>query len=593
MDHELDSDSVTIVIIDDTTKQEIVLKPGERLLIGREEATAKLPRSSPEWDPSAAPVREYRTRSADVSEKHAEVRVTKDGRVIIKDLNSTNGTLARLPPHQDRELQPNSEFLLGRSLLVLMRTPFWESIDDHGRFESAEDFAAYIQARLKEYGAETKIISAHAAESRRQRGMCTRLPLPGYQAYILVSWRKDTFDLTLERWLQLRVLLFNSGSLCVPLGSHNRIPWNFTGASEPRRRVLKAAHRVAPTDGTVLLYGKTGVGKDVLAHDIHNHSARAAGRFLPFNCAAIPTTLAESVLFGTECGTFTGAKDSPGLFEQAHEGTLFLDEIGDLPLELQSKLLRVIEDQRVRRVGSKTERAVNVRLIAATNQNLPEMVAQKTFRADLWYRLEGVLLRIPELHSDDILALTPTLFEDVLRQTRQEPFVANESHQLAALAADCSWPGNARQLRNALLRYLVYRDPELGVEENWNTAIAANKEPTQEPLPDTHSEPAPGAREENEEIPKGAMAVIDHINRLVTLTIAREVLLKQRWGAWAELGRRLNLTGAGAQDKIRRLGIPAISNDQPPDPVPIDRAIEEARSLLEPYMGFLRKLLKL
>lgn len=578
---------VVIVIIDESSTQEFVLKPEERVVIGRYEPSSRPARSESGVELAPSRTRQYRSRSPDVSEEHAEVRVTKEGRVVVKDLASTNGTLARLPPYHDFELLPNTEVRCGASLFLQRRSPLWESMDDHGRFERAEDFAAYIQARLKEFGAEAQIISADGSDCRRLRGLYTRLPLPHHQSYIVVTWKRATFNLALERWLQLHVLLFNSGSLCVPLGNADRIDWKFTHGSADRLRVLKAARKVAATDGTVLLFGSTGIGKDVLARDLHDHSARANGPFLAFNCANLPLTLADSELFGTERGAFTQAQPRPGLFEQAHGGTLFLDEIAELPLELQAKLLRVLEDRRIRRLGSTVDRPIDVRLIAATHRNLPEMVKDRQFRADLWFRLEGVQLHIPELQADDIRALTYPLYKDVSREENAEPLPDEEIDQIALLASRREWPGNARQLRSALRRYLLYRDPSLTVEENWHTAMSMNQSAT-----GGQSDPAvaPVASGDGEESPKGIMSAVENIERLLALTVARPLLGKYRWGAWAELGRRLDLTGAGAQDKIKRLGF---STDPPPDAAQIDQAIEDARSALAPYLGFLKKTLRL
>jgi DNA-binding NtrC family response regulator len=575
--------------MDGNAKQEIVLKAGERITIGRADPAGRAPRADSEEEGLSARTRHYRSPHPDVSEVHLELRMLPDGRVVGKDLGSTNGTLARVPPRQDFELSPNSEVLLGRSLSVQLRTPLWDSMDDNGRFESAEDFAKNVEAGLQDFGATVQIVPSHAMDPGRLRGQYTRLPLPAHNAYLLVNWCNDTINLWLERWVQRRVLLFNSGSLCIPVDKLDRVPWQFTGASISRQTVLRAARRVAATDGTVLLCGKTGVGKDVLAHDIHHHSARAAGPFLAFNCATIVSSIAEGVLFGTEKGTFTEAQNRPGLFEQAHGGTLFLDEIGDLQMEMQAKLLRVLEDKRVRRVGGLFERPVNVRIIAATNRNLPAMISQGTFREDLWFRLEGVQLHIVELQKEDIHAIVPSFYEEGLRESGQAPLCDGEVEQLAQLAARQEWPGNARQLRSAMRRYLTFREPSLSVRENWHSATHSARDASPEPS----SQPAldAGAEGDDGELPADLMTVGPLVDRVLTLTIARAVFSqKQRWGAWTLLGRRLGMTGPGAQDKLRRLGI---ATDQPIEPAVLDRHIQEALSELQPHRSILGKILKM
>jgi len=180
-------------------------------------------------------------------------------------------------------------------------------------------------------------------------------------------------------------------------------------ASSSSKKILKSLESMAPTDVTILILGETGVGKDVLAKRIHRHSLRANAQFLKIDCSAIPETLVESELFGYVSGAFSGArsKGKKGFFERADGGTLFLDEVGELSLPMQTKLLRAIHDQEVIRVGSTTVTKVDVRIIAATNQNLEEKVAKGTFRSDLFYRLKVVVIRIPPLRErkDDILPL--------------------------------------------------------------------------------------------------------------------------------------------------------------------------------------------
>src|SRR5688572_18813433 len=179
--------------------------------------------------------------------------------------------------------------------------------------------------------------------------------------------------------------------------------------------ILSQVRIIAKSDSVTLIHGETGTGKEVIARAIHNHSLRNQGPFVKLNCAAIPGPLLESELFGHERGAFTGAyAQTKGRFQQAHNGTLFLDEIGDLPLELQPKLLRALQEQEFERLGSTQTIRVNVRVVAATNHNLAELVAAKQFRADLYYRLNVIPIGLPPLRerSDDI----PDLVEHFVRK---------------------------------------------------------------------------------------------------------------------------------------------------------------------------------
>lgn len=221
--------------------------------------------------------------------------------------------------------------------------------------------------------------------------------------------------------------------------------------------VLETALRVAPTDATVLLLGESGVGKEVIAEAIHQASDRAEqGAFLRLNCNAMPRELVESELFGYEKGAFTGANSQgkPGLLELAHGGTLFLDEIADLPLDLQGKFLRVLEKQEFRRVGGTRDIRADVRLIAATNRNLLEMVDKGLFRLDLYYRLSVVPIYIPPLRErpEDVAALAGFYLKRFNEKYKTNKYLSVEA--LQALQSYC-WPGNVRELVNLLERLVI------------------------------------------------------------------------------------------------------------------------------------------
>lgn len=218
------------------------------------------------------------------------------------------------------------------------------------------------------------------------------------------------------------------------------------GRSEELVKMVNQAKKFARTDLTVLLQGESGTGKEIIAQAIHNHSPRNTGPFVALNFAALPENLVESELFGYEEGAFTGAKKGgkPGLFEEAHKGTIFLDEIGDAPLEVQKKLLRVLEEREVRRVGGNITTPVNVRVIAATNQDLESLVEQGKFRKDLYYRLCTVPIIIPALRSrvEDIELLFHYFVE---KKYKKSLALSNE---LKIFFAGYNWPGNIRELEN-------------------------------------------------------------------------------------------------------------------------------------------------
>jgi len=281
---------------------------------------------------------------------------------------------------------------------------------------------------------------------------------------------------------------------------------SFIGASPLALEVKRQARRVAQTDSTVLLLGETGTGKELLAHGIHAAGARAARPFIAVNIAAVPETLLEAEFFGVAPGAYTGAdrKGREGKFKLADGGTLLLDEIGDMPITLQSKLLRVLQEQEVEPLGSNQVQRIDVRIIAATSRDLPAMVAAGTFRADLYYRLNVLPIRLPTLRdrAADLEALVDTLAEDVARRTGL-PHKSLSADALDLLARH-RWPGNIRELRNALEQATLMTDDmlltpahfsgvlALGVAEADVTLVAATRPPTRA-VADSIAAPAPAA----------------------------------------------------------------------------------------------------
>jgi two-component system response regulator PilR (NtrC family)/two-component system response regulator HydG len=225
------------------------------------------------------------------------------------------------------------------------------------------------------------------------------------------------------------------------------------GRSAPLQRLFAQVRAVAETDAAVLLIGESGTGKELVARAIHHNSARRDGPFVPVNCAAIPENLLESELFGHEKGAFTGAdRKRRGLFAEANGGTLFLDEVSDLPLPLQAKLLRALQEKTVRPVGGSQEMQLDVRLISATNQDLAAMVTETRFREDLYYRLAVIPLRLPSLRErpEDIMLLASHFLDQTASGLGKE--LKGFDEEATAWLLRHRWPGNVRELENVVER---------------------------------------------------------------------------------------------------------------------------------------------
>ncbi|MBL9019372.1 MAG: sigma-54-dependent Fis family transcriptional regulator, partial [Myxococcales bacterium] len=266
----------------------------------------------------------------------------------------------------------------------------------------------------------------------------------GAYDYLQKPFEPDEAVLLIKRAIERRQLRAQARDLRAALTTVRRLD-NIIAESPAMRRVLELVRRAAASDATVLITGESGTGKEVLAHAIHRASHREGKRFVPLNCGAMPEPLFEAELFGYAKGAFTGATaDHAGLFEEAHHGTLLLDEIGELPFGMQVKLNRALQERAIRRVGDRTERTIDVRVIAATNIELRTAVASGKFREDLYYRLNVFPIRVPPLRErrDDI-ALLAALFVERHRKDGQPDTFTPEA--LGALVA-YDWPGNVRQL---------------------------------------------------------------------------------------------------------------------------------------------------
>jgi transcriptional regulator with PAS, ATPase and Fis domain len=261
--------------------------------------------------------------------------------------------------------------------------------------------------------------------------------------------------LIIRKELDVRHLREENRSLREALGQRYEFK-NIVARSARMQEVLATVERIAPTNSTVLLGGESGVGKDLIARAIHQHSRRAAGPFVKINCTAIPENLLESELFGYEKGAFTGAVTSkPGKFELADKGTIFLDEIGDVLPAMQVKLLRVLQEREFERLGGTKTLKVDVRVVAATNQDLRAALEQGTFREDLYYRLNVVPINIPPLreHKEDVPYLVDHFIERFARESGKP--IAGITPAAMKLLVDFHWPGNIRELENIIERALA------------------------------------------------------------------------------------------------------------------------------------------
>jgi formate hydrogenlyase transcriptional activator len=304
------------------------------------------------------------------------------------------------------------------------------------------------------------------------------------------------------------------------------------GSSAKFRAVLDEINMVAPADCAVLIQGETGTGKEVVARAIHDASPRRHNRFVAVNCAAIPSALLESQLFGHERGAFTGAvTQTTGRFQAADHGTLFLDEIGDLPLELQPKLLRVLQEKEIERVGGGRSLQIDVRVVAATNQDLWQMVQEGKFRADLYYRLNVYPIKLPPLREreDDIPLLVDHFLGRYASKTGKDVGHVDESTMDLFKAYD--WPGNVRELQNLVERAVILTDTDtLFVDEKW-------------------LHPTPGT---SSSLRDGLSALAEHEAEIIEAALAES---RGRISGPSGAATKLRMRRQTLESKIKRLGI--------------------------------------
>lgn len=319
------------------------------------------------------------------------------------------------------------------------------------------------------------------------------------------------------------------------------------GKSKAIEEILSLILRVSRSDSTVLIMGESGTGKELVARMIHSKSDRSSKPFIPVNCAAIPSELLESELFGHERGAFTGAvQPRSGRFELANHGTLFLDEIGDMPLHLQVKILRVIQDKTFERVGSSKPISVDVRIIAATNKNLENEVKEGRFREDLYWRLNVVPILIPPLRErkDDI----PLLCEYFIEKFEKKfGYSIRISEEVFEAFKNYSWPGNVRELENLIERFFV---------------LSENQTVTLKDLPDRilHSEKGFAREVIPDELNPFASSI--DLNELLREYERKLILHALKLNSWikSKAARYLNINRTTLIEKMKRLGIKDVEN---------------------------------
>jgi transcriptional regulator with PAS, ATPase and Fis domain len=338
-----------------------------------------------------------------------------------------------------------------------------------------------------------------------------------------------------QKALEMRALRDENRALKEELGRRYEFD-NIIGRSQPMQEIFATIERVAPTRATVLLAGESGVGKDLIARAIHFHSPRKDRPLVKINCTAIPENLMESELFGYEKGAFTGAQSTkPGKFEQADTGTVFLDEIGDVPAAIQVKLLRILQEREFERLGSNVTRHIDVRVVAATNQDLRAALEQGTFREDLYYRLNVVPINIPPLRDrkQDIAALAQNFIRKLAPDAGCQVEGITEAGMDKLMAYH--WPGNVRELENVIERSLVMC-----------TARELDAR-------DIHLENAPRRREQNGDptfLPPG-MSLDQYEQELI-----REAL-RRADGNKSQAARLLGLTRNALRYRLTQMGLEA------------------------------------
>jgi len=360
----------------------------------------------------------------------------------------------------------------------------------------------------------------------------------GAQDYLTKPIDFDRLETELKNAIEIHSLRHQVTDLKQQLHS-SELFTNIIGQSKAITNVFQLADRVLNSDASVLIIGESGSGKELLARAIHNGSERRTKVFVPVNCAAITRELADSLLFGHKKGSFTGAnEDRQGYFEQADEGTIFLDEIGDMELEIQAKVLRVLEEKTIRRVGEKNERQVNFRVIAATNRDLIDFIRERKFRKDLYYRLEEYPIFLPPLRKrkEDIILLAQHFLQEFCEDNNMEPIRFSEEVQ--EIMKTYHWPGNIRELKNVVRRAALRVDGNIITEITFSNIESDTHEKIKQPV-------TAGSRENSDQIVPFEQVEMQTIERAFVAADRNAV----------EAARLLGISRATVYRKLKQFGI--------------------------------------
>jgi DNA-binding NtrC family response regulator len=401
-----------------------------------------------------------------------------------------------------------------------------------------DGLAIFRRLRQAGVGSEVVVITGYA-----DVGTAVEVMKLGAADYLCKPFSPDELRVVVGKVAERSALLRENAALREELARSHGFQ-GMIGESPAMERVYGLIRRVAPSDGTVLITGESGTGKEMVARAVHDLSSRAAGPFVACDCSALASTLLESELFGHVKGSFSGAIGTkPGLFEAASGGTLFLDEVANIGMETQGKLLRVLESRRVKRVGDTGERAVDIRLVAATNRDLEGLIADGSFREDLFYRLNVVPILLPPLRErgEDIPRLTAAFLGRF--RSRGPTAVRGFSPRAMALLEAYAWPGNVRELKNIVERMAILCDAER-VEPHHLPAALRGASP----------EPGPGVPQSWEEAKERKQALLDAAAREFETRFLLEALERAGWNV-SEAARAVGMQRSNFHALMRKHGI--------------------------------------
>ena len=361
--------------------------------------------------------------------------------LLVDDEPSILSVLSTLLRSQGYEVEP---VLGGDKAQILLPDEEFDLMISDIRMSPVDGLELLKTAKSMKPGMSVIMITAYASVETAVEAM-----KQGAFDYVTKPFKVDELLITVQRALEYRRAISENAELKAQIEASYGFE-NLVAESPDMRKICDMIKRVAPTDQTVLIGGESGTGKEVIAKAIHANSVRKKKTFVPINCAALPEPLLESELFGHVKGSFTGATaDKEGLFETAEGGTIFLDEIGSMPMSLQGKLLRVLQEREVRKVGGTKTKKIDVRVVAASNENLEDLIKNGGFREDLFYRLSVIPIHLSPLRErkEDVLPLVYHFMRDIYPVREEMPTVDNSAQ---VILETYPWPGNVRELENAV-----------------------------------------------------------------------------------------------------------------------------------------------